>query len=592
MRFSQDGANWMDPEAYASARGWFLPSGDGAKRVYVRFGDSAGNWSEAISAGITLDTVPPVAAAFPAGGIYNTAQIVTLAANEAAAIFYTTDGAMPTVGSSLYSQSIPITASAVLKYFARDAAGNIGEIKTENYTIDMFPPVLNVSTLGDGAYTNNETLNIAGTIQDNSGVRDLRINGVTVAVNTDGSFSHALLLNKGSNAVTVVATDLAGNQAVDTRTIILDQTAPQLTVVMPADNAKTGTALLTVSGTVDKTSSVTIRLGDTIQLAAMNGGAFTAPVNLVYGYNTIEITATDLAGNLSSQKRTVIFDDQKPSLAVTEPNQDIRTNQGSLAIKGTVFDALTAVKVTISKDGDTFVPPVVNGAFEQNVTFQEEKTYGIIVTATNEAGTSTSVQRNVIYDSTPPALTIDAVTSPTNQPNQIISGRRESDTAVAVTCPTATVREISYPTATTWEVNIAGLKEGENVVTATSTDAAGNPATASAKIILSRIPLEVTVTATPNVIWPPNHKMVPVTIGGGVLANGAKIQSVSITIKDEYGKYNYKNLKFGDTVLLEAWRNGGDREGRVYTVTAIAADKTGNIATQSTTVVVPHNMSK
>src|SRR6185369_7731472 len=118
------------------------------------------------------------------------------------------------------------------------------------------------------------------------------------------------------------------------------------------------------------------------------------------GYNTIEITAADLAGNQSSLKRTVVFDDQVPSLAVTVPNQDIRTNQSSLTIKGMVYDALTAVGVTISKGNEIFTPPVLDGTFEQTVNFTEEKTYGIVVTATNEVGTSTSGQRNVIYDIT------------------------------------------------------------------------------------------------------------------------------------------------------------------------------------------------
>ena len=581
--------------SYPTATTWSVNvSGlkEGSNTITASAVDTAGNPSATATATITVDTIPPAVGATPAGGIYNSTQGVALATNEPAVIYYTMDGSTPTAGATTYGQPISIPASANLTYFARDLAGNNSEIKTENYVIDTTPPLLAISTLSNGAYTNNEILNIAGTVTDNTGVKGITVNDTAVQVNADGSFSYVLLLKNGVNVVTVAATDLAGNQAVDTRTITLDQTAPQLTVLMPADNAKTNTALLTVSGTVDKTSSVTTRLGDTVQFAALDGGTFTAPVNLVSGYNTIEITATDLAGNRGSQKRTVIFDDQKPSLAVTEPNQDIKTNQGSLAIKGTVFDALTAVNVTISKDGDTFVPPVVNGTFEQTVTFREEKAYGILVTATNEAGTSTSVQRNIIYDTTPPVLSIDAVASPTSQPNQSISGKREADTAVAVTCSTAAVGEVSYPTAPTWETNITGLTGGENVVTATSTDAAGNPATASAKIVLATKPLEVTVSATPDVIWPPNHKLVPVKIGGRVLANGADVQSVSITVRDEYGKYNYNNLKFGDTVLLEAWRDGDDREGRIYTITAIAVDKAGNSTKQSTTVVVPHEKSK
>jgi hypothetical protein len=66
-------------------------------------------------------------------------------------------------------------------------------------------------------------------------------------------------------------------------------------------------------------------------------------------------------------------------------------------LKGTVADALTAVKVVIAVDAQTFTPPVVNGTFEQQITFTTGKSYAIMVTATDEALNSTSVQRNIIY---------------------------------------------------------------------------------------------------------------------------------------------------------------------------------------------------
>jgi hypothetical protein len=538
------------------------------------------------------DTTPPAVGATPAGGIYKSTQSVILVANEPAVIYYTTDGLTPTVNATTYSQPISIPVSATLKYFGRDLAGNDSEIKTENYVIDTTPPVLAISTLSDGAYTNNEILNIAGTVTDNTGVTGITVNDTAVQVKPDGSFSYALLLKNGDNVVTIAATDCAGNMAADMRTVTLDQTAPVLAVTAPADNSKTGKALLEVSGTVDKTSTVTVKIKDTVQSALMDGGAFTSTIILEPGYNTIEITATDLAGNLSSFKRTVVFDDQVPSLAVTVPNQDIRTNQSSLTIKGTVSDTLTAVGVTISKDNEIFTPPVVDGTFEQAVNFNDEKTYDLVVKATNEVGTSASVQRNVIYDITPPALSIDPVTTPTSRSSQSVSGTREPGATVTVTCTTATVGEVSYPTSTTWQADISGLREGENVIAAVSADAAGNAVTATATVVLASRPPKITIAATPEVIWSPNHTMVPVTIAGGVEANGSDIKSVLISVSDEYGMFEYNNLTFGSTVMLEAWRNGNDRDGRKYTITVVVTDRGGNATTKTATVTVPHDKSK
>jgi len=581
--------------SYPTATTWsvdFYGLKEGSNTITAYAVDAAGNTSATAIATITVDTTPPSVGATPAGGIYNSPRSIALAANESAVIYYTMDGSTPTAGATMYSQPISIPASATLKYFGRDLAGNNSEIKTENYVIDTTPPVVAISTLSDGAYTNNEILNIAGKVTDNTGVKGITVNDTSVQVNADGNFSYALLLKSGVNIITIAATDSAGNMAADTRTVTLDQTAPVLAVTTPADNSKTGKVLLEVSGTVDKTSTVTVKMKDHVQSAIMNGGTFTATIILEPGYNTIEITATDLAGNLSSLKRTVVFDDQVPSLAATVPSQDIRTNQSSLVIKGTVFDALTAVSVTVSKDNETFTPPVIDGTFEQAVDFAAEKTYGIVVTATNEVGSSTSVQRNVIYDITPPALGIDPVPSPTSRPSLSVTGTREAGTAITVTSATATVGEVSYPTATTWLVDISGLREGENVITAASADAAGNAVTATATVVLATKPLEITITATPDVIWPPNHQMVPVTITGGVEAYGSSIKSVSISVSDEYGKFKYNNLTFGSTVMLEAWRNGNDTDGRKYTITVVVTDKGGITASKTATVTVPHDKSE
>jgi hypothetical protein len=486
MRLSSDGETWTDPEAYSSTRQWQLTSGDGTKQVYVKFMDNAGNWSQAVNAGITLDATPPTVSASPADGIYNKAQNVTLTASEPAIINYTTDGAVPGSESAVYDQAISITANTSLKFIARDSAGNKSPVKTETYIIDMVPPVLTVSTLRNGSYTNQEILNISGTAtDDNSGIKDVQINGISVPVNSEGSFSYAMQPQTGANTITVTATDLAGNQASDTRTIILDQMAPVLVVTAPADNSKTGMALTHVTGSVDDViATVTVTLGNTTQTALLTGNNFQASVILAPKVNTIEITATDLAMNTSSQKRTVFYDDQKPSLAITAPNQDIHTNKSSLTIQGTASDPFgLAVTVSMTMDGQTYNPALVNGQFEQVVTFTTQKSYAIVVTATNEVGSSTSAQRNVIYDITPPALTINPVTSPTSQPNQVVTGTMESGTPVTVTCPTATVGTVTYPTATTWSVNITNMTLGDNAITATATDLSNNTTTASADIV-------------------------------------------------------------------------------------------------------------
>ncbi len=455
--------------------------------------------------------------------------------------------------------------------------------------LDIIPPTITVSTLADGSYTNQETLNVAGTVQDNSGTVSLEVNGSAATVAADGSFSQAIILQDGSNPITVTAVDLANNRSSDSRTIILDRKAPLLQIIVPADNSKTAVALTEVSGTVDETSTVTVRLGNEVRTAAMNGTGFISGVTLLPGTNTIEVIARDLAENPSSQKRTVLFDDQAPSLAVTEPVQDIRTNKNSLTVSGTTSDPYSSVGITVAVYGTVMSPPVINGIFSQLVAFDDEKLYPIKVTATNEVGTQTTAVRNVIFDKTPPTLTIDPVMTPTNSATQTVTGTREEGTDVVVSCTTAATGAVEYPTGTTWKVALGGMQQGENRLQAEATDLAGNRATAGATVLYLPQTPHVTICASPRQLWPANKKLVAVTIDGKVVSHGADIRSVTVSVADEYGKYNRQGVNFGDAIMLEAWRKGDDLDGRVYTITAVVTDQAGNRTTKTTTVVVPHD---
>ena len=157
---------------------------------------------------------------------------------------------------------------------------------------------------------------------------------------------------------------------------------------------------MTVTGTVSETSTVSIVLNSgTPQVASMSGTTFTATVILRSGLNTITATALDSAGNPSTAvKRTVVYDDQKPAVAITTPPADFTTSQGSLAVQGSVTNSLSASTASISVDGiTTSLPLDGTGNFSTTAVFAAEGLHTVAVTATNQAGVSTSVQRNVQY---------------------------------------------------------------------------------------------------------------------------------------------------------------------------------------------------
>lgn len=135
--------NATDPTVSIGAeQPWTAYNGNLQRTVYVKYMDNAGNWSSTYNDTIQLDTAGPTSTASPAGGVYNAAQNVTLTCNDGTGsgcngIYYTTDGSIPTNGSTSYTDPISISSHTVLKFFASDTAGNNGSVSTEVYSFDL-----------------------------------------------------------------------------------------------------------------------------------------------------------------------------------------------------------------------------------------------------------------------------------------------------------------------------------------------------------------------------------------------------------------------------------------------------------------------
>lgn len=294
-------------------------------------------------------------------------------------------------------------------------SGVNGGVQTScSATLDLMPPALFVSTLPSGSATNQTPLNISGTVSDINGIATLTVNGNTVAISNAGAYSYPLPLNQeGDVVITVIATDKAGNTASDTRTIKYDTTLPVLTVATPSDNSQTKDALVNISGSISETALVKTRIGSNPwQSAQMNGTSFTSQQTLAPGLNTIEVIAADPAGNsATSIKRTVLYDPNSPSLAITAPSHDIQVNTTVLTVSGTVSDA-TVTTVKLNFNNTDYPQAVSNGQFSQNLTILAEGSYPVTVTASDAVGNSpTTVTRNIIYTPYPGDSNADGYTS-------------------------------------------------------------------------------------------------------------------------------------------------------------------------------------
>jgi hypothetical protein len=139
---------------------------------------------------------------------------------------------------------------------------------------------------------------------------------------------------------------------------------------------------------------------------------------------------------------------------------------------------------------------------------------------------------------------------------------------------------------------------GAHIVTLNATDEAGN--TGSDNVTVTAVdttPPEITATATPSVLWPPNHKCVEVKVSVTASDNAGPsptITFVSIVSNEPdngKGDGNTVNdmIKSDDfTFNLRAERSGSS-SGRIYTITYKATDASGNFAVATATIEVPHN---
>ncbi len=141
--------------------------------------------------------------------------------------------------------------------------------------------------------------------------------------------------------------------------------------------------------------------------------------------------------------------------------------------------------------------------------------------------------------------------------------------------------------------------EGITTLTYFATDNGGNQEKLhSVTVQIDKTSPVITASANPSVLWPPNGKMVNVTVSGTIMdaTSGVNPNSATFAVVDTYGTVQPSgnvavsgNGSYSFTVALEARRSGNEQNGRTFTITVIVQDNAGNQSSALTAVVVPHD---
>jgi len=145
-------------------------------------------------------------------------------------------------------------------------------------------------------------------------------------------------------------------------------------------------------------------------------------------------------------------------------------------------------------------------------------------------------------------------------------------------------------------------EQGEYTITWTYTDKANNSSTQSQQVIVrdTLAPGIENISASPNVLWPPNRKMSSVFIDIAVTDNcdtTSTCRVISVTSNEPQGRSWFGNRRpdwriTGDhkvELRAEKNKNGDDRR---YVITEECMDSAGNSSSAGVFVTVPHDRRK
>ncbi|MBB2274076.1 Ig-like domain-containing protein [Escherichia sp. 94.0001] len=514
-----------------------------------------------------------------------------------------------------------------------DLAGNPGSA-SKGVTIDTTAPVISFNTVAGDDVINNVEHSQAQII---SGTATGAVAGdrlvVTIAgqqyvTSTDasGNWSVGVPANvvsglaDGTVTISATITDSAGNSSTQTHNVQVNTAVVSLSVsTISGDNiinaAEAGSAL-TLSGTGTNFATgtvVTVLLnGKGYSATIQNNGSWSVNVSaadvaaLADGTSyTVSASAQDSAGNSATASRSVAVDLTAPVININTVSTDDRLNaaeqQQPLTLNGST-SAEVGQTVTVTFGGKTYTATVAaNGTWALNVPAADLAALGqgaqtITASVNDRAGNPGQTTHALTVDTVAPTVTIatvagdDIINNAEQLAGQTISGNTTAEVGQTVTVTfngqtwTATVGS-----GGSWSVFIpaqqfSGLSDGSYTISATVSDQAGNPGSASRGVTLNGSVPTVTINtfAGDDVVNAAEHGASLVISGTTTAPVG---QTLTLTLNGKTytttvqtgGSWSY-SLGSADVTALA--------DGNAYVINASVSNAIGNTGSSNHTITV------
>ncbi|EOC9224566.1 Ig-like domain-containing protein [Enterobacter hormaechei] len=514
-----------------------------------------------------------------------------------------------------------------------DAAGNPGSAG-KAITLDTTPPTVSFNVVAGDDVINSvehgQAQVVSGTATGASVGDNLVItigsNQYTTTVDASGKWSVGVpasdisALTDGTVTLSATITDSAGNSSTQTHDVVVNTASVALTVnTLSGDdviNAAEAGASLVING-----SSAQFANGTQVTIT-LNGKSYTATIQSDGSWTTtvpaadvgaladgaryqVTVSAQDSAGNSASATHTISVDTTAPVISVNTLSGDDVLNaaeaQQPLTVHGS-SSAEAGQTVTVTLGGKTYTALVANdGTWTLDVPAADlanlsEGALTVTASVNDKAGNNGQTTHTLTVDTVAPAVTISTVADDdiVNNAEQL-AGQTISGTTTAEQGQTVTVSFNGHSYQATvaangsWSVfvpgrDFLGLSDGDYTITATVSDKAGNPGSATHDVTLNGdVPtIAINTFAQDDIVNAAEHGT-PLVISGTTDAPTG--QTVTITLNGKTytatvqndGTWSYTVGSADVTALAD---------GGSYVINAQVSNAIGNSASDNHTVTV------
>ncbi|MCE1989467.1 Ig-like domain-containing protein [Enterobacter roggenkampii] len=514
-----------------------------------------------------------------------------------------------------------------------DAAGNPGSAG-KTITLDTTPPTVSFNVVaGDDVINSVEhgqaqivSGSATGANVGDKVVITLGSHQYTTTVDASGNWSVGVpasvisALTDGTVTLSATITDSAGNSSTQTHDVVVNTASVALTVnTVSGDdviNAAEAGSSLVINGSSAQFASgtqVTVTLnGKTYTATIQSDGTWTTTVPaadvgaLADGARyQVSVSAQDSAGNSASATHGISVDTTAPVVSIGTLSVDDMLNaaeaQQPLIVHGS-SSAEAGQTVTVTLGGKTYTALVgSDGTWTLDVPAADLATLSqgaLTVTASvnDKAGNSGQTTHTLTVDTVAPTVTISTVADDdiVNNAEQL-AGQTIRGTTTAEQGQTVTVSFNGHSYQATvgadgsWSVfvpgrDFLGLSDGEYTITASVSDRAGNPGSATHDVTLNGDVPTITINtfAQDDIVNAAEHGT-PLVVSG--TTNAPAGQTVTLTLNGKtYAATVQKDGTWSYTVSsadVAALADGGS-----YVINAQVSNTIGNSASDNHTVTV------